>query len=57
MATPVSDLLILAIPIAMWLPRRFNNCKMINEAVKDSYWNCLFIYSSVAEISLISLCI
>jgi len=26
---------------------------MINEAVKDSYWNCLFIYSSLAEICLI----
>jgi len=35
MATPLSDLLVLAIPIAMWLRRRFNNCK--GEAVKDDY--------------------
>ena len=25
---------------------------MINETVKDSYWNCLLIYGSLAEISL-----
>jgi len=40
MATPVSGLPILAIQTAMCLRWCFNNCKMINEAVKDSYWNC-----------------
>ena len=40
MVTLVSDL-ILAIPIAMCA---LTIAKMINEAVKDSYWNCsLFI--------------